>query len=52
MHISTDLYYDKQDIIDMIDRIVELKENLDATYDYYVLDDAIAILYELVEEGN
>ena len=51
MTVNCDLYYDKQDIIDTIDRLARLAEEIDQVtiMNTDVIQEAINILYEIIE---
>ena len=51
MTVNCDLYYDKQDIIDTIDRLARLVEEIDQVtiMNTDEIQEAINILYEIIE---
>ena len=56
MRVNCDFYYDKQDVLDTIDRLVKLYEGIEdytrvAEINTDSIQEAIDILYEIVEEN-
>lgn len=52
MHINGDTYYDKPDIENVIENLIKLKENVESTEDTRVIDEAVDILYDVIDAAE
>ena len=52
MHVDGDFYNDASDVEDLISRLASLKEKVEAIADTEPIDEAVDMLYEILENAG